>query len=301
MSFEVRLAEIAGAVERRLGDLLDDRSVPPSTPQRMTDAMRHAVLGGGKRVRPFLVIESAALFGVPLEQALNTAAALECVHCYSLVHDDLPAMDNDLLRRGQPTVWKAYDEWTAILAGDSLLTLAFEILARPETHASPDIRTALVLEMARASGPAGMAGGQCIDLEADKLGVPAAPTLSHIRRLQAMKTGALIRFGVEAGAILGQATPEQRTSLRRFGDHLGFAFQIADDLLDAVGDAATVGKAIGKDAEAGKATLVSLMGLDAARAKLTETEAAAVASLAPFGNAADTLREAARFVASRKK
>jgi farnesyl diphosphate synthase len=297
MSFEVRLAEIAGAVERRLGDILID----PAVPERMTAAMRHAVLGGGKRVRPFLVIESAALFGVPLAQALNTAAALECVHCYSLVHDDLPVMDNDLTRRGQPTVWKAFDEWTAILAGDGLLTLAFEILAHPETHASVEIRTALVLEMARASGPAGMAGGQCIDLEADKLGVPAAPKLSHIRRLQAMKTGALIRFGVEAGAILGQATPEQRASLRSYGDHLGFAFQIADDLLDASGDAATVGKATGKDAEAGKATLVSLMGLDAARAKLAETEAAAIAALAPFGKAADTLREAALFVASRKK
>jgi farnesyl diphosphate synthase len=297
MSFELRLAEIANAVERRLTDILDD----PSVPERMTDAMRHAVLGGGKRVRPFLVVESAALFGVAVEQALNTAAALECVHCYSLVHDDLPAMDNDLLRRGQPTVWKAYDEWTAILAGDGLLTLAFEILARPETHASAEIRTALVMAMARASGPAGMAGGQCIDLEADKLGRPAAPTLSHIRRLQAMKTGALIRFGVEAGAILGDATPEQRASLRSYGDHLGFAFQIADDLLDASGDAATVGKATGKDAEAGKATLVSLMGLDAARARLAETEAAAIAALAPFGNAADSLRHAARFVASRKK
>jgi farnesyl diphosphate synthase len=301
MSFEVRLAEIAGAVERRLEDILADRSVPASVPQRMAVSMRHAVLGGGKRVRPFLVIESAALFGVSLEQALNTAAALECVHCYSLVHDDLPAMDNDLLRRGQPTVWKAYDEWTAILAGDGLLTLAFEILARPETHLSTEIRTTLVLEMARASGPAGMAGGQCMDLEADKLGVPKAPSLEHIRRLQAMKTGALIRFGVEAGAILGQATPEQRASLRRYGDHLGFAFQIADDLLDASGDAATVGKATGKDAEAGKATLVSLMGLEAARAKLAETEAAAIAALLPFGKAADTLREAARFVASRKK
>jgi farnesyl diphosphate synthase len=301
MSFEGRLAEIAGAVERRLADILAEPSAPLAVPARMTASMRHAVLGGGKRVRPFLVVESAALFGVPLEQALNTAAALECVHCYSLVHDDLPVMDNDLLRRGQPTVWKAFDEWTAILAGDGLLTLAFEILARPETHPSAAIRVALVSEMARASGPAGMAGGQCMDLEADKLGLPRAPKLSHIRRLQAMKTGALIRFGVEAGAILGQATPDLRASLRSYGDHLGFAFQIADDLLDASGDAATVGKATGKDADAGKATLVSLMGLDAARAKLAETEAAAISALAPFGPAADTLREAARFVASRKK
>jgi farnesyl diphosphate synthase len=295
MSFETRLAEIAGAVERRLVDILVDHAVP----ERMTAAMRHAVLGGGKRVRPFLVVESASLFGVPREAALNTAAALECVHCYSLVHDDLPAMDNDLVRRGQPTVWKAYDEWTAILAGDGLLTLAFEILARPETHASADIRAALVLELARASGPAGMAGGQCLDLEAEKLGQPAKPTLAHIRRLQAMKTGALIRFGAEAGAILGQATAAQRAALKSYGDHLGFAFQIADDLLDASGDAATVGKATGKDA--GKATLVSLMGLSAARIKLAETEAAAIAALSPFGTSADNLRQAARFVASRKK
>jgi farnesyl diphosphate synthase len=299
MLFEARLAEIAGAVEQRLKALLTDAAVP----ERMTAAMRHAVLGGGKRVRPFLVVESAAIFGVPMAQALNTAAALECIHCYSLAHDDLPAMDNDLLRRGQPTVWKAFDEWTAILAGDSLLTLAFEILARPDTHASAETRVALVTELARASGPAGMAGGQCLDLEADKLGHPPLPTQAHIRRLQALKTGALIRFGAEAGAILGQATAAEREALRRYGDHLGFAFQIADDLLDASGDAATVGKATGKDAEAGKATLVSLMGIDAARDKLAETEAAAVAALSRFGSAAaaDRLRDAARFVSHRKK
>jgi farnesyl diphosphate synthase len=297
MSFESRLTEIAGAVERRLVDILADQAVP----ERMAAAMRHAVLGGGKRVRPFLVVESASLFGVSTEQALNTAAALECVHCYSLVHDDLPAMDNDLLRRGQPTVWKAFDEWTAILAGDGLLTLAFEILARPETHASAEIRAVLVSEFARASGPAGMVGGQCLDLEADKLGQPTKLTLNHVRRLQAMKTGALIRFGAEAGAILGQSTPAQRAALRSYGDQLGFAFQIADDLLDTSGDAATVGKATGKDAEAGKATLVSLMGVEAARAMLAETEAAAISALAPFGKPADTLREVARFVAHRKK
>jgi farnesyl diphosphate synthase len=297
MSFEVKLAEIAAAIENRLNELLTD----PAVPARMTKSMRHAVLSGGKRVRPFLVIESASLFGVPRDQALNAAAALGCVHCYSPVHDDLPAMDNDRLRRGQPTVWTAFDEWTAILAGDGLLTLAFEIMARPETHPSAEIRAMLVAELARAAGPAGMAGGQCIDLEADKLGLPAAPTLDHIRRLQAMKTGALIRFGAEAGAILGHGTPAQRRALRDYGDHLGFAFQIADDLLDASGDAATVGKATGKDADAGKATLVSLMGLDAARVKLAETEAAAISALQPFGAAADMLRDAARFVASRNK
>jgi farnesyl diphosphate synthase len=295
MAFEAKLTEIAAAVEIKLTDILTDSTVP----DRMTQAIRLAVLGGGKRVRPFLVVESARLFGISQDQAMSTAAALECVHCYSLVHDDLPAMDNDLLRRGQPTVWKAFDEWTAILAGDGLLTLAFEILGRPETHASAEIRIKLVQELARASGPAGMAGGQCLDLEAEKLGQPVAPTLAHIRRLQAMKTGALIRFGTEAGAILGQATTTQQAALRSYGDHLGFAFQIADDLLDAAGDAATIGKAIGKDV--GKATLVSLMRLAAARAKLAETEAAAIAALAPFGRAADTLREAARFVASRKK
>ncbi len=303
--FTQRLQTCANAVEQRLATHLaasgptyaDCVSTPP---ERLTAAMQHAVLGGGKRFRPFLVIESAALFDVPMDAALNTAAALECLHCYSLVHDDLPAMDNDDLRRGRPTVHKAFDDWTAILAGDGLLTLAFEILARPTTHADPLVRSNLILALARASGAGGMVGGQAFDLEADKLGLPAIATPEHIARLQAMKTGALITFAVEAGAILGNASPHERAALKTYGDHLGYAFQIADDLLDAQGDAATVGKAVGKDTAAGKSTLVSLMGLDAARQALAQTQAAANAALAPIGPRAQTLTSAAEFVATRQ-
>lgn len=299
MSFTQSLSQVAAEIETRLADLTGSRS-EPGIPARLAEAMRHALLGGGKRVRPALVVESAGLFGIAPAAALDAAAALECVHCYSLAHDDLPSMDNDELRRGRPTVWKAFDEWTAILAGDALLTLAFDILSRPSTHPDPAIRSELVLTLARASGAAGMVGGQVVDLEADKLGRPAAPDLEHIRALQAMKTGALIRAACEAGAILGGAGPDERSSLRRFGDALGFAFQIADDLLDAEGDAATVGKAVGKDTSARKATLVSLMGLEAARAKLAAVEAEAIASLAPFGRRAAVLEDAARFVARRR-
>lgn len=293
--FSERLAEAQQSVERRLGQWLDDAA----TPARITDAMRHAVLGGGKRIRPFLVLESARLFAADADAALDVAAALECIHCYSLVHDDLPAMDNDRLRRGKPTVWAAYDEWTAILAGDALLTLAFEIIAGSNSTMSPAKRVALTLALARDSGRVGMVGGQCIDLEADKLGMPKNPTLAHIRHLQALKTGALIRFGCVAGAILGDAKPLEHTALVTYGDRLGFAFQIADDLLDVTGDEATVGKAVAKDAAAGKATLVSLMGIDAARTKLAAVEAEAVAALDVFGQRAATLIEAAAFVSNR--
>lgn len=293
--FSERLAEAQQSVERRLGQWLDDAA----TPARITDAMRHAVLGGGKRIRPFLVLESARLFAADADAALDVAAALECIHCYSLVHDDLPAMDNDRLRRGKPTVWAAYDEWTAILAGDALLTLAFEIIAGSNSTMSPAKRVALTLALARDSGRVGMVGGQCIDLEADKLGMPKNPTLAHIRHLQALKTGALIRFGCVAGAILGDAKPLEHTALVTYGDRLGFAFQIADDLLDVTGDEATVGKAVAKDAAAGKATLVSLMGIDAARTKLAAVEAEAVAALDVFGLRAATLIEAAAFVSNR--
>jgi farnesyl diphosphate synthase len=304
-TFEHQLEVVAQAVASRLSLHLQPtgptyHGCVSTPPDRLTAAMQHAVLGGGKRFRPFLVIESAAMFGLEPEEALDTAAALECLHCYSLVHDDLPAMDNDDLRRGRPTVHKAYDDWTAILAGDGLLTLAFDILARPSTHPDAAVRAELVLALARAGGAGGMVGGQSYDLEADKLGLPTTTTTAHIRRLQAMKTGALITFAVEAGAILGKATCEERDALKSYGDHLGFAFQIADDLLDAEGDAATVGKAVGKDSAAGKATLVSLMGLDAARAKLAQTERNAIAALAPFGARAQTLTAAARFVVTRQ-
>lgn len=293
--FQARLLSAQTSVEARLTELLGQSDWPA----RLRDSMNHAVLGGGKRFRPLLVLESARLFGGDPETALDVAAALECIHCYSLVHDDLPSMDNDELRRGRPTVWKAYDEWTAILAGDALLTFAFEIIAA-RAWATPAIGLRLVTELARASGPAGMVGGQMFDLEADKLGHSAGATVAHISRLQAMKTGALIRYGCIAGPILAGRTVVDVAALAAFGEHLGLAFQLSDDLLDATGDAATVGKAVGKDAAAGKATLVSLMGIEAARRKLAEVEAAAIAALEPYGARADVLRAAARFMARRE-
>ena len=305
MAFAQRLDRIAGLTEARLAALVGPHTKGSEgegrVPDRLRAALGHATLGGGKRFRPFLVIESAALFGFDEAAALETAAALECVHCYSLVHDDLPAMDNDALRRGRPTVWKAFDEWTAILAGDALLTVAFETLSAPATHSSPNVRLALVSGLAKAAGAAGMVGGQALDLEAERLGGGRALSVSEILHLQSLKTGALIRFACETGAILGEADPEARNALGRYGAALGRAFQIADDLLDAEGSAETVGKAVSKDAAAGKATLVSLLGIEAARAELQKVEQEAIAALAPFGAAAETLADAARFVARRER
>lgn len=300
MTFAQKLDQAAQATERRLAELLDEMAPQDATSPRLVDAMRHALLGGGKRFRPFLVLESARLFGLADEAALETACALECVHCYSLAHDDLPAMDNDTLRRGRPTVWHAYDEWTAILAGDALLTLAFEIIARDEIHADPAVRAILVREIAKASGAVGMVGGQALDLEAEKSGHGAAHTRETIRRLQSMKTGALIRFACMAGAILAAAPDEDRNRLARYGDTLGFAFQIADDLLDVEGTAEEVGKAVAKDAGAGKATLVSLMGLEPARQKLAELEQEAIALMGHYGERGTTLAQAASFVVNRR-
>src|SRR6185369_2971792 len=256
---------------------------------------------GGKRLRPFLLVESAAVFGAARAGALIAGAALELVHCYSLVHDDLPAMDNDDLRRGRPTVHKAYDDATAILAGDALLTLAFDIMARAEVHADANVRVALTLDLARASGLGGMVGGQMLDLAAEGR-FDAKRTLSEkeIMTLQAMKTGALIKFACRAGAILGKADAAALDSVDRYGRIIGQAFQIADDLLDVVSDTATLGKAAHKDAAAGKGTLVSTLGIDGARARLKELVAEADAALAPFGPKAATLRAAARFVAERR-
>lgn len=258
--------------------------------------MRYAALGGGKRLRPFLLVESAALFGVRQENALDAAAALECVHTYSLVHDDLPGMDDDALRRGRETVHIAYDEATAILVGDGLLTLAFEILATPETHSDPAVRGELILGLARASGWAGMAGGQSLDLEAEGKALRA----DEIRHLQALKTGALIQYACAAGAILGRASGQDRAALDAFGRLLGQAFQLADDLLDVTGDEAKMGKRAGKDGDAGKATLVSVLGLEPARAELLRLEGEAIAALDRFGERADVLRETARFVSRRE-
>jgi farnesyl diphosphate synthase len=302
--FEARLNEIAASTEMLLDQLLgpgpmaDERA----RPGRLLEAMRYACLGGGKRFRPFLVVESAALFAVPRERSLMAAAALECVHCYSLVHDDMPAMDNDDLRRGRPTLHKAFDEATAILVGDSLLTFAFDILARSETHPDPTVRVALVLALARASGLGGMAGGQMLDLAAEGRfdATPPRLDLPDVEQLQAMKTGALLRYGCVAGALLGGADEGRRRALDRFGAIVGEAFQIADDILDVEGDAATVGKATGKDAGAHKATAVGILGVAKAKDKLFGLVEEAETALAPFGADAALLKAAARFVAERR-
>ena len=303
-TFRQRLEAVATDIEGLLDRLLGAQPLAEerARPQRLMDAMRHVSLGGGKRLRPFLVVETAALFDVPRERALMAGAALEFVHCYSLAHDDLPAMDNDDLRRGRPTAHKAFDEATAILAGDGLLTLAFDILARPETHPNPAVRSDLVLALARGAGLGGMVGGQMLDLAAEGRfdGKVQKLAAADVKLLQTMKTGALLRFGCLAGAILGEAAPAQRDALDRYGTLLGEAFQIADDLLDVEGDAATVGKATGKDAAVGKGTFVSVLGLDPAKARLKTLVAEAEAALAPFGRAGEVLKMAARFVAERK-
>jgi farnesyl diphosphate synthase len=303
--FRRRLDTVAAEIEDLLGRLLSAQPEPEerSRPRRLMDAMRYATLGGGKRLRPFLVVESAALFDVPRAQALMVGAALECVHCYSLVHDDLPAMDDDALRRGRPTAHKAFDEATAILAGDGLLTFAFDILSRPEAHPDAAVRIALVTALARAAGLGGMVGGQMLDLEAEgRFAGNTPPTLgeAEVRMLQAMKTGALLRFACVAGAILGQAKLDARDAIERYGIALGQAFQIADDLLDIEGDPETVGKATGKDAAAHKATLVGVLGVDAAKQRLRALVGEAEAALAPFADKAAVLKVAARFVAERR-
>jgi farnesyl diphosphate synthase len=302
--FKERLEAVAVDTEALLDRLLNTSQVRGeiSRPARLLDAMRYASLGGGKRFRPFLVAETARLFGVPPDQALTVAAALECVHCYSLVHDDLPAMDDDALRRGRPTAHKAFDEATAILAGDALLTIAFDILSREQTHKDPSIRIELVSALARAAGVGGMAGGQMLDLAAEgRFSNGAAPLdIQDVRQLQSMKTGALLRFACASGAILGKADHQSRAALERYGAAVGEAFQIADDLLDVDGDVATVGKQTGKDAAAHKATFVSLLGIEGARERLAVLVGEAGAALAPFAERGAVLTAAAQFVAKRR-
>jgi len=301
IAFAALLEERAREVEAMLRFLLDDerREGELARPPRLLAAMRHGVLNGGKRLRPFLLIESAALFGRDDHDVFAAAAALECVHCYSLIHDDLPAMDDDDLRRGQPTVHKAFDEATAILAGDSLLTLAFDILANRSDDNPNGItlrqRLELLKGLALAAGVGGMAGGQALDLEAEK----NRPDETGIITLQAMKTGALLRYACEAGAILGDATDTERERLSEFGSAIGLAFQLADDLLDVTASKEAMGKATGKDAGAGKGTLVALHGLDWARRQLAGLVIQSHELLEPFGPRADTLRQAARFIADR--
>jgi farnesyl diphosphate synthase len=300
--FLARLDAVAAETEALLDRLLT--TVPTSgemaRPARLVEAMRYVSLGGGKRFRPFLVIESASLFAVPRHNALMAGAALECIHCYSLAHDDLPAMDNDELRRGQPTAHRKFDEATAILAGDGLLTFAFDVLSREDTHPDAAVRVELVGALAHAAGVGGMAGGQMLDLAAEGRFGPVSHGPNDVRLLQAMKTGALLRFACQAGGILGRASVAQREALTRYGAAVGEAFQIADDLLDIEGDPALVGKSTGKDSAAGKATFASVLGIAGAKRRLGELVGEAEAALAPFGAAAAMLVEGAHFVAERR-
>ncbi|WP_372425552.1 polyprenyl synthetase family protein [Salinarimonas chemoclinalis] len=300
--FEARLRAVAETVEGRLAALLDDapRAGEPARPERLMAAMRHAALAGGKRLRPFLAVEATRLLGGPEEAGLRAGLAIELIHCYSLVHDDLPAMDDDDLRRGKPTVHVAFDDATAILAGDALLTLAFEVATEDGPDAPPAIRAALAAAIARAAGLAGMVGGQMLDLAAEGRWGPRTPGEDEIRRLQAMKTGALLAVSAEAGAIAAGAAPEHRARLLAYGRALGAAFQIADDILDREATAEALGKAVGKDAQRGKGTLVDALGMDAARAECDRLVAEAEAALAPWGAGASVLIEAARFTAARK-
>jgi farnesyl diphosphate synthase len=288
-AFTRALAETARAVEAKL-----DRLLPDAPGDRLRSAMRYALLGAGKRLRPFLAVQSAALFDVTPGSALRAAAAVECLHCYSLVHDDLPAMDDDDLRRGRPTVHRAFDEATAILAGDSLQALAFEILAETQTHDDPAVRSALVLELAKAAGETGMVGGQMLDLLAEE---KPFINFTEIAAMQGKKTGALIRFACESGAILGG---EDRSALAKYGEAIGLAFQIADDVLDVESDAAELGKATQKDKGKGKATFVDLLGLEGAKREATRLTDDAIAALAGYGAKAELLLKAARYVISRR-
>ncbi|MFM8606878.1 MAG: polyprenyl synthetase family protein [Hyphomicrobiales bacterium] len=303
--FQTRLQETGLAVEALLDTLLGPSPIAGETtrPDRLLAAMRHGALGGGKRLRPFLLVESARLCGAAHSAALLAGSALDLVHCYSLVHDDLPAMDDDDLRRGRPTVHKVYDDAMAILAGDALLTLAFDVMGRPEIHEDESVRLALVTGLARASGLGGMAGGQALDLEAEgRYEADRKPLVlsdTSIRQLQAMKTGALLLFAVEAGGILGRADQKTRIALTSYGRAIGQAFQIADDILDVEADSATLGKEAGKDADRGKGTLVQRLGLDAAKAERDRLARTALEALAGFGVEADMLRMTARFIVSR--
>jgi farnesyl diphosphate synthase len=288
------LAERAATINQALELLLPK---VPGPEGRVVEAMRHGVMSGGKRLRPFLVLESARLFGVAGQSAMRAAAAVELLHCYSLVHDDLPAMDDSDLRRGRPSVHKQFDEATAILAGDALLTLAFDVLAAPETHGNGQVRAELVRELARAAGAAGMVGGQMLDLLAEHTTLD----IGAITRLQRLKTGALIAFACAAGAILGHGAAPARQALQAYAHDLGLAFQIVDDLLDAEGSEAAMGKPVGRDAAAGKATFVSILGRDRARGQAELLAHQAAQHLDFFEEKADLLRAVPGFVIARRR
>lgn len=287
------LADNASAVEKSLLQLLPDGD---ELEARVYEAMRYAVMVGGKRLRPFLVMSTANLFDVRKDCAMRAAAAIEMVHTYSLVHDDLPAMDDDDMRRGQPSTHRKFDEATAILAGDALLTMAFEVLADPDTHSDANVRCKLVSTLAKAAGAEGMVGGQMIDLEAENSDLDNA----GITRLQQLKTGRLILWSCEAGAILGKAERESQIALAAYAHDIGLAFQITDDILDIEGDEAELGKTVGKDLEQGKATFVSLLGMDQAKARASMLSEQAIEHLARFDARAEPLRAVARFIVDRK-
>jgi len=293
-SLKAALTQVGAEIDRRFDLLL---AVPGDPRAELYQAMRHAAIGGGKRLRPLLVFATAGLFGVDRECTARTACSIEAIHVYSLIHDDLPAMDNDDVRRGKPTVHRAYSEAAAVLAGDSLHALAFEWLADPATHPDPFVRAELVLELARAAGPNGMAGGQMMDLKAES----ETFDLNTVTRLQAMKTGALIGCAVESGAILGRVAPEGRTGLRGYARDIGLAFQISDDLLDVEGDEAKAGKKLRKDEGAGKETFVSLLGVDRARGQARMLVDQAIDHLRGYGTEADLLRSIARYVLERDR
>lgn len=287
------MADTVEQVEAAIDVLLPRVDLPEA---RLFEAMRYGCLGGGKRLRPFLVMESARLFGVNPACALRAAAAVEFIHCYSLVHDDLPAMDDSDLRRGRPTLHLEFDEATAILAGDALLTAAFEILADPETHEDAQVRCRLVTALAKAAGPRGMVGGQMLDLMAER----QTFDIGAITRLQRLKTGELIAFSATAGAILGRASPPQHHALQAYAHDLGLAFQIADDLLDVEGTEAETGKSVGRDVDANKATFVSILGVERAREQAGRLADQAMAHLDIFEDRADMLKQVARYMVDRR-
>ena len=292
--FEQRLTEVADRVTVALDQLIPPASGPEANLMR---AMRHAALANGKRMRPFFVLETGAMFGASEKSLLRTAAALECVHCYSLVHDDLPCMDDDDFRRGQPTVHKAFDEATAVLAGDALLTLAFKILASSETHDDPGVRVLLIERLADAAGARGMVGGQMIDMLEEE----SPRDLNTITRMQRLKTGALISYALEAGGIIGHAREAERNALAGFANDLGLAYQIADDILDAEGDESIVGKALLKDKVAGKANFVTLLGVDGARQRVRLLAAQVKEHLAIFRDKAHILLHSVDYVLNRPR
>lgn len=290
--FVTKIRDVADLVESALDGLLPVRQGPLG---RVVDAMRHSALGGGKRLRPFLLVAAADMFGVDRSQSVRAGCAIEMVHCYSLIHDDLPAMDDSDLRRGRPSVHKQFDEATAILAGDALLTQAFEVLANPATHPDAEVRCRLAAELAKGSGVLGMVGGQMIDIYAEQ----KAFDIDGVTELQRLKTGALIRFSSIGGAIIGKASESEERALADYSEDLGLAFQIVDDLLDATGTAEELGKPVGQDADMDKATFVKLLGEDGARTLARELVESAGARLQPFGDKACALVEAAQFVFAR--